>query len=395
MIANASSQWRRAAVQGARALSRGKFPRTGNFRLHGSASGAKTNSNAWRVAVGGLAIAGGSVAALSFKQPALAESETTSEPEAPTEGFTDRVLRFVGLGSWVDWVIEPAEAGGLPAGKLLPDQPELPPGAIQRTLVLSLEDVLVHTEWDRKRGHRTKKRPGLEAFLAHMSQFYEIVIFTSAMSSYGMPIAQHFQELGYVTSALFREHTKYVHGKHIKDLSYLNRDLRHVVIVDNNPVSYSHQPLNGIGIKPWHDDLEDAELLNLVPFLEAIVKEDIQDVREVLKHFQGTKVPDKFRELKHHAVEKRRAGVSSIIGRSRAPPGVLPVLTPLVPRGGAITPALTQAVPEKKKEVKRGGGLSAPEDKKEGLATQQVQEQKKPEEPSKPMNVFQLAKQHK
>lgn len=79
-----------------------------------------------------------------------------------------------------------------------------------------------------------------------------------------------------MTSALFREHTKYVHGKHIKDLSYLNRDLRHVVIVDNNPVrssmlaagcavtlavgadarygtaSYSHQPLNGIGIKPWH-----------------------------------------------------------------------------------------------------------------------------------------------
>jgi len=289
----------------------------------------------------------------------------------------ERTLRFLGFSSWVDWVIEPAEAGGLPAGKLLPDQPELPPGVVQRTLVLSLEDTLIHTEWDRKRGHRTQKRPGLEAFLAHMSQFYEIVIFTSAMSSYGMPIAQHFQELGYVGQALFREHTKYVNGKHVKDLSYLNRDLRHVIIVDNNPESYSYQPLNAVAIKPWQGDLEDAELLNLVPFLEAVVKEDIQDVREVLKSFQGCKVPDKFRQLKNAALDKRRAGVNALIGRSRAPPGVLPVLTPLIPRAAPLAPSLQQAVPAEKKK------------KEESVAVEE-----KPKEESKKKNVFQLAKQH-
>lgn len=82
---------------------------------------------------------------------------------------------------------------------------------------------------------------------------------------------------GYFQHSLFNEHTK---GGY-KDLSYLNRDLRHVIIVDTNPESYGLQKYNGVAIKPWDGDLHDTELLNLVPFLEAVFKEDIQDVREV------------------------------------------------------------------------------------------------------------------
>ena len=104
--------------------------------------------------------------------------------------MTERAMRMLGLGSWAKWVREPAERAGCPPGMLLPDPMDLPPGVVQRTLVLSLEDTLIHTEWDRKFGHRTRKRPGLDAFLAHMSQYYEIVIFTSALSSYAEPITR-------------------------------------------------------------------------------------------------------------------------------------------------------------------------------------------------------------
>ena len=83
---------------------------------------------------------------------------------------------------------------------------------------------------------------------------------------------------GYFQHALYNEHTK---GDRIKDLSYLNRDLRHVIIVDTNPHSYRLQKYNGIAIKPWDGDLNDTELINLVPFLEAVFKEDVPDVREV------------------------------------------------------------------------------------------------------------------
>ena len=187
------------------------------------------------LAFGALATAGSAGALLAANPAARAESSDLEEEAS----VTDRAIDRLGLGSWFTWAREPAERAGCPPGKLLPDPMDLPPGVIQRTLVLSLEDTLVHTEWDRKIGFRTRKRPGLDAFLAHMSQFYEIVIFTSALSSYGQPITDKLQEGGaYFQHALFNEHTK---GNRIKDLSYLNRDLRHVIMVDTNPNSYRKQ----------------------------------------------------------------------------------------------------------------------------------------------------------
>lgn len=75
---------------------------------------------------------------------------------------------------FVDPIVQPVRE------KLLPDFPEgiepLP------TLVLDLEDTLVHMEWDRKYGWRVVKRPGLDTFLMRMAQSgYEIVIFTSGV----------------------------------------------------------------------------------------------------------------------------------------------------------------------------------------------------------------------
>jgi len=285
----------------------------------GTGGGSGARGAAWRgpgraLLCSGVAAVGSACAVLA--SPARAESSDDLEDEP---SIVDRAVGMLGLSAWFTWTREPADRGGCPPGKLLPDPTDLPPGVIQRTLVLSLEDTLVHTEWERKFGHRTRKRPGLDAFLAHMSQFYEIVIFTSAQSSYGQPITEEMRNTptvclpslpargsahryvglpastvliaiiahvlkllmvqgGYFQHALFHEHTA---GNKVKDLSYLNRDLRHVIIVDTNPSSYSRQKYNGVAIKPWDGDLNDTELLSLVPFLEAVFKEDIQDVREV------------------------------------------------------------------------------------------------------------------
>lgn len=51
-----------------------------------------------------------------------------------------------------------------------------------QTLVLDLDDLLVHSHWTRGRGWRTFKRPGVEDFIKHMGQFYEIVVFTNQAS---------------------------------------------------------------------------------------------------------------------------------------------------------------------------------------------------------------------
>jgi CTD small phosphatase-like protein 2 len=49
-------------------------------------------------------------------------------------------------------------------------------------------------------------------------------------------------------------------GGFVKDLSVINRDLSKVVLVDNSLNSFQLQPNNGIPMKSWFDDPEDAEL---------------------------------------------------------------------------------------------------------------------------------------
>ena len=73
-----------------------------------------------------------------------------------------------------------------PTDRLLPD---LPPHATHvRTLVLDLDDVLVHSHWTRGRGWRTFKRPGVDDFLKGAAQYYEVVVYTSQLPTYADPI---------------------------------------------------------------------------------------------------------------------------------------------------------------------------------------------------------------
>ena len=68
---------------------------------------------------------------------------------------------------------------------------------------------------------------------------------------------------------LFRESTRYIDGKHVKDLSNLNRDLNKVIIMDSNPNAYALQPENAIALKPWKGEVDDKGLVALIPFLES------------------------------------------------------------------------------------------------------------------------------
>lgn len=84
------------------------------------------------------------------------------------------------------------------------------------TLVLSLEDLLVHSEWTREHGWRTAKRPGVDYFLRYLSQYYELVIFTSLPSMTGDPIIRKLDPYRIVMWPLFREATRYQGGEYIK-----------------------------------------------------------------------------------------------------------------------------------------------------------------------------------
>jgi import inner membrane translocase subunit TIM50 len=98
--------------------------------------------------------------------------------------------------------------------KLLPDgDPQYRP---PYTLVLSLNDLLVHDEWSREHGWRTAKRPGVDYFLRYLSQYYELVLFTSAPSMIADLTLRSLDPFHIIQWPLFREATKYESGHYVK-----------------------------------------------------------------------------------------------------------------------------------------------------------------------------------
>lgn len=98
--------------------------------------------------------------------------------------------------------------------KLLPD----PDPMFERpyTLCISLEDMLVHSEWTREHGWRLAKRPGADYFLHYLSQYYELVLFTSVPFAMGEPLVRKLDPYRFIVWPLFREATKYKDGEIVK-----------------------------------------------------------------------------------------------------------------------------------------------------------------------------------
>ncbi|CRK21609.1 hypothetical protein BN1708_013187 [Verticillium longisporum] len=176
--------------------------------------------------------------------------------------------------------------------KLLPDVD--PSFERPYTLCISLEDMLVHSEWSREHGWRVAKRPGVDYFLRYLSQYYELVLFTSVPFAIGEPLVRKLDPFRFIMWPLYREATKYNDGEIVKDLSYLNRDLSKVIIIDSKASHVRNQPENAIVLDKWTGDSKDKDLVGLIPFLEYIHTMQYGDVRKVLKSFEGKHIPTEF-----------------------------------------------------------------------------------------------------
>lgn len=138
------------------------------------------------------------------------EEEEKAHLDAPS-GWALRLMwnrAKARMGDQLNYYNEPAFR------KLLPD----PDPIFERpyTLVLSMEDLLIHSEWTREHGWRMAKRPGVDYFLRYLSQYYELVIFTSQPWAVAEPIIRKLDPFHIVTWPLFREATMYENGEYVK-----------------------------------------------------------------------------------------------------------------------------------------------------------------------------------
>ncbi|CCM03006.1 uncharacterized protein FIBRA_05121 [Fibroporia radiculosa] len=187
------------------------------------------------------------------------------------------------------------------------------------TLLVSIDDLLVTSIWDRQHGWRTAKRPGVDYFLAYISQFFEVVIFTTQYNYTGGPIAEKLDPYQFfIPYRLFRDACRSVNGQPVKDLTYLNRDLSKVIVLDTHPEHVAPQPENAIILPKWTGDPRDKGLVAMIPFLESIGIFKPPDVRPILEAYHGKDIPleyaKKEAEMKRKHIEdweKNRKGFSA------------------------------------------------------------------------------------
>ncbi|KAK4420835.1 Mitochondrial import inner membrane translocase subunit TIM50 [Sesamum alatum] len=178
--------------------------------------------------------------------------------------------------------------------KLLPDLHPLEQHVF--TLVLDLNETLIYSDWKRDRGWRTFKRPGVDAFLEHLAQFYEIVVYSDQLSMYVDPVVERLDTKHCIRYRLSRGATRYIDGKHYRDLSMLNRDPAKVIYISGHALESSLQPENCIEVKPWKGEADDTALLDLIPFLEYVARHRPADIRTVLASYQGRDIAKEFIE---------------------------------------------------------------------------------------------------
>ena len=158
----------------------------------------------------------------------------------------------------------------------------------KKTLILDLDETLVHSSFKpinynnishkpdillkinfRENIHNVYvlKRPYVYEFLKEMNKIYNIIIFTASVKEYANPLLDILDSEQVIKQRLFREDCCVgPNRKFVKDLKIINMNLKDLILVDNNPISYSYNKNNGLPIKTGHFDKTDQEVVKLIPF---------------------------------------------------------------------------------------------------------------------------------
>ena len=157
------------------------------------------------------------------------------------------------------------------------------------TLVLDLDETLIHVVASKNERARLIFRPFLFEFLAKMKRLFEIILFTLSVPEYANRMVSYIERKEkFFNYKLFRQHVSKVRGEYVKDLTKLGRDLKKVIIVDNLPQNFSLQKENGICVRPFYGDTVDDHntLCELGHILERVRFDSCDDVRQSLMKYR-------------------------------------------------------------------------------------------------------------
>jgi hypothetical protein len=206
-----------------------------------------------------------------------------------------------------------------PVDKLMPDKPPLPPHMkFPKTLIISLRGTTVRSEYKLGIGFEFKKRPGLSTFIQRMARSYEVVVFADEETSLVQEIWDVLDPNQMIIyGRLGHESTLLKEGRYIRDLSYMNRDIKDIVCLDFDPEKYYHHQENVIKIPEWNGEQDDRILIDIIPFMEHIAQGG--DVRKELDKYGRDNPSKRFNEIQSARrdliSQKMNSGISGMVNK--------------------------------------------------------------------------------
>ena len=159
----------------------------------------------------------------------------------------------------------------------------------EKKLLINLDDTLIHSSNNyiqnpdltitqqiiNENNQKTKKyiyinfHYGTIPFIEEISFYYEIIIFSSLISSIGEIILNIIDPQKRINYKLYCDNCELIQEKKIiKDLNLFG-DVKKIVLLDNSS-SPIYNEANRIPINNWFDDYKDLELFKLIPILKNL-----------------------------------------------------------------------------------------------------------------------------
>jgi import inner membrane translocase subunit TIM50 len=154
------------------------------------------------------------------------------------------------------------------SNKLLPDM--LPVDLRKKTLIINLTGTLINHSYKFYTGFEILKRPGIQKFLNEIGQYYEIIVFGTEDSTFVEEVINKIDKSeSLVRYKLGKEATCYEHGRYVKDLRYINRNMKNVIVIDYDIDGIKNDKYNTIILPKFEGDANDRELITIIPFLKG------------------------------------------------------------------------------------------------------------------------------
>ena len=162
----------------------------------------------------------------------------------------------------------------------------------RKVLVLDLDETLVHcSPFPPHPDVQSYKfdddecyiflRPNVEEFLEKVTAMFEVYIFTAGTKEYADRIIDKLCPQIDVFHRHYRDSCKFVSNKCKKDLKIFKRDLKDIIMVDDNPHMREYYPKNTLFIQKWNGIPNDEWLLGKIfPILQDC--ESAEDIRPII-----------------------------------------------------------------------------------------------------------------